>query len=426
MKKIHTEFNNFFGGKMLVLFALTLMLMFSGCIDGENVVLTPAPTLSGTPSAKPVPSDISVTGPAKEDEKQPSPSEEPEATSTPVPTATSTPTAPPTATPVPHIPAEEMFRESYFAIIKERLQTYTDDVVKDSLVNSEFAKYKTPYNAADYNDYEIKDDKVIFRFAENALTGAEHPAFDVSFDLNEALAFMYYNPDGTVRYTKDIRELDPNAKMIALTYDDGPSPEIEKELIEIYRKHGERATFFMLTEKCGTPENDKSITDLIEAGHEVESHEYSHVYFNQDTLDYKVVWTEVNKANLILADIMGHAPDFVRLPGGCSKDYFINFPLPRVGWAWGALDWENRSLKSGETKEDMYKRKAQETFDNVTGHASDGFIILMHSTYPEAPEATERILTELESRGFLCVTLNELFYYKGITPENGVSYGIVR
>lgn len=356
------------------------------------------------------------------------PTSAPVETSTPTPTKTPTLTDTPTPTPteVPHISSSEMFKESYFAIIKERLQTYTDDVVGDSLVKSEFSKYETPYNADDYSDYEIKDDKVIFHFSKDSLTGAEHPAFDYECKLEEALAFMYFNPDGTVRYTPDIRELDPTKKMIALTYDDGPSPEIEAKLIEIFERHNQRATFFLQTKICTGEKNIEAVLNLKNAGHEIESHEYSHVYFNTEKLDYEVVWTEVNKANLILADITGSAPDFVRLPGGCSSEYFKNFPLPRVGWSWGALDWENRSLQKNETKEDMLARKANETYENVMGHASDGYIILMHSTYPEAPEATERILTELENRGFLCVTLNELFYYKGITPENGISYGIVR
>ncbi len=413
MKQFFDSYFNKNVGRAVCIIALLTFFMLTGCINGENVITNPSPTGAVQTIPTETPRNTSIPT-------------ETVPTENPTPTPTLTPTPTPTLTPVPHIPAEEMFSETYFAIIKERLQTYTDDVVKDTLVNSEFASYKTPYNASDYYDYNIADDSIVFHFAENTLTGAEHPAFDYYCDLDEALAFMYYNTDGTVRYTKNIRELDPNAKMIALTYDDGPNPDVEKQLIEIYERHGQRATFFVMAQKLGTPENDESVKNLLAAGHEVESHEYSHVYFNQETLDYETVWTELNKANLILAGLTGHTPEFVRLPGGCSKDYFTNFPLPRVGWAWGALDWENRSLKSGESKDDMYKRKAQETFDNVTGHASDGFIILMHSTYAEAPEATERILTELESRGFLCVTLEELFYYKGITPENGVSYGIVR
>ncbi|MCQ2538181.1 MAG: polysaccharide deacetylase family protein [Lachnospiraceae bacterium] len=386
-----------------------------GCLNGESMVPQATETPEPTQVAVPVVDDNKEKGNTKDDTI---------VSPTPVPENTATPT--PTPTEIPHIDASEMFSEAYFAIIKERLQTYKDDTVGDSLIKSQFAKYETPYNADDYRNYEIDGDTLVFHFEENALTGADHPAFDYKCEMSEAINFMHYNPDGTGRYAPTIRELDPNAKMIALTFDDGPNPVVEEKILELFDKYNAKTTFFLLGNKCDGEDDREIIKKMLEAGHDVESHTYSHVYFNKPDWDREEIWTEQNKANLVLAEIMGHAPEYVRLPGGCSIDYLKNLPMPRIGWSWGALDWENRSLKSGESRNDMLKRKVKETYENVTEHASDGFIILMHSTYPEAPEATELILKDLTDRGFICVTLSELFYYKGVTPENGVSYGIVR
>lgn len=405
-----------FAAVMLLMSGMTL----AGCMNGETVAEPTQPV-----AAPSVDAPLVTQTPNEEKNTVAEPSGEavkPTATVTPTPTDTPVPTP----TEIPHIEAAEMFSEAYFAIIKERLQTYSDDKVGDSLKNSRFGKYEVPYNAEDYYDYEIKGDKVIFHFTENGLTGAEHPAFDYECRLSEAINFMYFNPDGTERYRAPIRDLDPNAKMIALTYDDGPNPAVEQELLKLLDKYNAKATFFFLAKKCEDEGNKDIILKILEEGHDVESHTYGHVYFTKQDWDREEIWTEQNKANLILANIMGHAPEYVRLPGGCSIDYFTNLPMPRIGWSWGALDWENRGLKSNESQADMLKRKAKETFDNVTEHASDGFVILMHSTYAEAPEATEMILKNLTDRGFICVTLSELFYYKGITPENGISYGVIR
>ncbi|MBR6358909.1 MAG: polysaccharide deacetylase family protein [Lachnospiraceae bacterium] len=406
---------------------LAAVVMLGACSDGLFIDSPPdvpdVPALNTTLPA--VPDNVKITPDGGKTVASPT-----KAAETPVPTSsptpTPTPTYTPTPTPVPHIDAAEMFMESYFAIVKERLQTYKTDALGDSLTSSEFASYETLYNAEDYYDYEIKDDKVVFHFAENRLTGASHPAFDYECYLSEALAFMYYDAEGNPINRPVIRDLDPNAKMIALTYDDGPSPDIEKRLLEVLKKHDALATFFFITNKCDKLENIQSVLDIKAAGHEVASHEYSHIYYKGEDHDRKEIWTELNKANLILSAITGEAPRFVRMPGGCRIEYFKNLPMPYIGWSWGAEDWLNRSQKSGESYEDMLKRKAKETYENVTTHSHDGYIILMHSTYPEAPEATEKILEYLDEQGFICVTLDELFYYKGVDPENGVCYGLVR
>ncbi len=325
-----------------------------------------------------------------------------------------------------HIPASEMFLESYFAIIKERLQTYTDDVIGDTLIKSAFASYETPYNASDYEDYEIKGDKVVFTFKGETLTGKEHPTFTYTVDLSEALPFMLYDTDGNPVNRAKIRNLDPSKKMIALTFDDGPNAVIDAKLNEVLLRHNALATFFIITSKCGSKEAEQSILSLKESGHEIANHEHSHIFFNKEDYDREKIWTEVNRSNLVLARITGEAPKFLRMPGGCNISYLENLPMPHIGWTWGSLDWEERDLKDGETKDDMYKRKAKQTYDNITEHAQDGGIMLLHVNYAEEPEAVENILDYLEEKGYVFVTLSELFYYKGITPENGKRYSLLK
>ncbi len=326
------------------------------------------------------------------------------------------------------IPASEMFLESYFAIIKERLQTYTDEIIGETLINSSFALYDTPYNAADYSDYDIADDKVIFTFSGATLTGSEHPEFTYECDLSEAYAFMQYDLDGNPIHRPEIRELDASKKMIALTFDDGPNVDIDPQLDEVLLRHNARATFFINASRCvRVPDSwTDSVRNLKAHGHEIGSHEYSHLFQNKEDYDREVIWTEVNRSNLILADVTGEAPQYLRLPGGCNIEYFKYLPMPYFYWSGAAADWENRTLKSGETKEDMYARKEDATYNNVIKGAKDGAIILMHVNYPEEPAALERILSTLDKEEYIYVTLSELLYYKGVTPENGKQYSLIK
>lgn len=300
-----------------------------------------------------------------------------------------------------------LFSESYFAILKERLMELLPKQFPET-AEAAFLSYETPYRAADYQQYYIKEDKVVFLFGENTLSGAEHPAFTYETELTEALWFMHYDLSGTERKAV-IRELDPNTKMVALTFDDGPYPPVDKKILESLLAHNGRATFFSVADRV-KGSYVTMLQELYAAGNEIASHTYSHKYFNKmkgDTL-YRTLWPEVNQANLIIAKAVGQAPAYVRMPGGVKVDYMKNMPFPMVNWSVSSEDWDNRD-------KDV-------TFANVTKNLKDGDIVLMHSLYPSTAEATEMILDYMEENGFLCVTLSELFYYKNKTIENGKTY----
>ena len=54
--------------------------------------------------------------------------------------------------------------------------------------------------------------------------------------------------------------------------------------------------------------------------------------------------------------------------------------------------------------------------------ATDGAIVLMHDINSRCPVYTEAFLAHLTERGYLCVTLEELFADAGVPLEANVSY----
>lgn len=311
------------------------------------------------------------------------------------------------------VSGQEMFHETYFAILKERLMSEVTKYIKTEEVpetgeeepTEPFLSYATKYRPEDYSLYYIKEDKVVFCFPENTLTEkAAHEEFTYQVNLSEALAFMKYNLSGKST-AREIRELDPNKKMIALTFDDGVHSPVEEQLLTILAEYDARVTFFTLGERTSGSRGD-TLRDLYDAGHEIASHTYSHKYLTKQTQE--TFWKEINQANLQIAKVVGHAPEYVRLPGGDYPDWSSDAPMPLIHWSVDSRDWKSRNADA------VYKK--------VLSEVKDGDIILLHSLYQSTADAVERLLPELAARGYQFVTVSELFYYKGITPECGLRY----
>jgi len=63
-------------------------------------------------------------------------------------------------------------------------------------------------------------------------------------------------------------------KQIALTFDDGPNPEQTPRLLELFARHGVRATFFLIGEWAAREPG--LIRETVAAGHAIGNHTYTH------------------------------------------------------------------------------------------------------------------------------------------------------
>lgn len=302
------------------------------------------------------------------------------------------------------VTGSDLIKESYFAVIKERLQTYVAENFPEE-AEDEFVSYQQPYRAEDYQKIYLTENQLVFCFDTNTLTD-NHTAFSYAVDLEEAKAFFYLNLDGTTK-GHTIRELDPEKPMIAITYDDGPAfrDDLDRKIMELCAQYDAKVTFFFVGNRI-TGSFEAVAKELHDNGHEIASHTYSHT--NMALAKPDVVWTEVNKTNLVIAEATGQVADYIRLPGGSNANYLANLPQPIIHWDIDTLDWKDRD--------------AQIVFERVKEEAEDGAIILIHSIYKTSYEASELFIPWLVEQGYQIVTLSELFYYKGVTLENGVEY----
>ena len=99
------------------------------------------------------------------------------------------------------------------------------------------------------------------------------------------------------------------------------------------------------------------------------------------------------------------------------KDFSYN-DLYQIGYP--LIHW---SLASGDSGNPHYQKIAQ----RVIGNVRDGEVVLMHDINENVANYTKRIVEDLCNRGFLCVTVEELFADAGIElVDQAVYYGTYR
>lgn len=219
--------------------------------------------------------------------------------------------------------------------------------------------------------------------------------------------YMTVTENGTV-FADQIRELDPDKPMIALTFDDGPHYNQTPRLLELLAQYDAKCTFFILGDRSHfTESNKKTVKMVADAGQEIASHTYSHK--NLATLTKEELTDEIVKARENLYALTGEYPVFVRPPYGSYNDLVKEFSYaPLISWNLDSGDWNFRDT--------------EKVVAHVLSEVGDGKIVLMHDIHWFTVDAVEQLLPELISRGYQIVTVRELFYYKNVELENGKVY----
>jgi len=125
---------------------------------------------------------------------------------------------------------------------------------------------------------------------------------------------------------------------VAITFDDGPDPEVTPRLLDLLRDRDCRATFFVLTEKAAT--HPAIIARMVAEGHEVGLHFDRHDRIT--ALELGVARTRLIAARARLEEMAG-AIRFFRPPfGGQSLSTYLlarSLGLSVVTWGPHAEDW---------------------------------------------------------------------------------------
>ena len=185
-------------------------------------------------------------------------------------------------------------------------------------------------------------------------------------------------------------------KIVALTYDDGPSKVSTAALLEVLEKHGAHATFFVNGNHA--LENKKLISAIVEQGSEIGNHTLDHVWLSK--VDETEALRQVIGNEHLLRFLSGQEGIMPLRPpyGDINQTILDQFNLPIVLWSADSRDWE---------VQDVERIKA-----NVLSEIEDGGIIIMHDGYETSVQATDELLALLTAQNYRVVSVSELFALK--------------
>jgi len=203
------------------------------------------------------------------------------------------------------------------------------------------------------------------------------------------------------------RGVDPSKPMVALTFDDGPSP-YTSQILDILEQHGAVATFFVVGNRVGW--NSDIISRAYNMGSEIAGHSWSHRLLTN--LQESDIRAEIQSTSSAIQSVTGVLPVFFRAPYGAVNNKVLSaaqgLGVPVVSWSVDPQDWMNRNSNT------IYTR--------IMRSVKDKDIILCHDIYPSTVSAMKRVIPDLISRGYQLVTVSELMYYSEKTPEAGGLY----
>lgn len=194
-------------------------------------------------------------------------------------------------------------------------------------------------------------------------------------------------------------------KLIALTFDDGPSDDTQR-LLDGLAERGASATFFVQGFKAEVQQD--TIKRIVAEGHQLANHSYDHPDLSLLPLgDALLQFTETDE---ILNQITGGVESYYyRAPyGNSTAELRSRLRCPIFYWSVDTEDWMTRN-------EDMIRHK-------IITESFDGAIILAHDTVPATVDAALDAIDHLQKQGYEFVTLKELFRRRGTAAENGEQY----
>lgn len=199
-------------------------------------------------------------------------------------------------------------------------------------------------------------------------------------------------------FGKIVSRVDTDKKVIALTFDDGPS-ERTPEILEMLNELDVKCTFFLTGKEIEA--NMDYARAIAKEGHQIGSHSYSHgafVFKSGADID-----AEIDKTNALIRDA-GYGGDIVFRPPYCKK--LLLLPL--------ALMKRNMTTIIWDVEPDSFPDVASSPegiAEYVIEHAKSGSIILLHIMRDggkNARDALPAIVEGLRSKGFEFSTVSEL------------------
>lgn len=215
--------------------------------------------------------------------------------------------------------------------------------------------------------------------------------------------------NGDVEQTLQSLAIDPDKKLIALTFDDGPSNLNTNRILDVLEKYNARATFFIIGKRIEN--HTEVIARAISLNCEIGNHTWGHSDF-----------TKYSKSALV--------DSLKKVDEAVETNFNYKIRLFRPPYAAINKDVEAASAQMGYTmvlwsgsSHDWSVLDVDKTYKNCFHCAADGAIVLFHDIYNTTADAIELIVPELIEQGYQLVTVSELIAMDENPIEADTRYG---
>lgn len=179
-----------------------------------------------------------------------------------------------------------------------------------------------------------------------------------------------------------------DVKVVYITFDDGPVPEVTPQVLDILDRYDVKATFFMVGDNV--KKNPELLTEVRRRGHSVGNHTMHHIQGLHCT--WRTYLRDIAEADALIGS------NLFRPPHGLMKRNQIRAVNERY----------NVVMYDVVTRDYSKKLNADQVFRNVCRFTRNGSIVVFHDSLKAAPNmlvALPRALNWLKRKGYEFRTL---------------------
>ena len=203
-----------------------------------------------------------------------------------------------------------------------------------------------------------------------------------------------------------------SGKIVALTFDDGPSPDWTPKILDALKEENIKATFFMLGRHV--EEYPDVARRVAEDGHEIGNHTYDHhvlIYYKTEELE-----KEIRDAQAAIYKATGITTKYFRPPKawltGNEKKQIRSMGYETILWSLNSKDW----VTFHDKQITSYILRNIRPGDIILFHDSGGVFHAEGGSRKQTVKTISRLAGKLREKGYKFVTISELL---NLQEKNG-------
>ena len=287
------------------------------------------------------------------------------------------------------------YNEESLKTLSSQVQALLTNEEKFSHINQSTLMQETIADWDNFKHFILQDKQIVFYF-NHLIEDQLHEPLYISLDLStiNPLLSEQFQIQMVVEETVNT-PIGTEKKLVALTFDDGPHPDVTPLIISLLEKYNAKATFFMLGSRVQYyPEIARFV---YENGHEIGNHTWNHPILTN--MNEAQIIKEYSMTEQAIIQAIGVPSTVFRPPYGASNALVKSaITSSHFNWTVDTEDWKHR--------------KAEKLLPAVQQAVHPNAIILMHDIHLSTAHGLEAVLQYLQQEGYEFVTISQLMNEK--------------